>query len=213
MFAHPRMNHHELIAWTLENRPLEHRPGASYAYSNFGYCILGRVLEKISGKPYEEFVRSNVLSRCGNEGMRLAGNTLAERAEKEVVYYVQKGEDPYGMNVRRMDSHGGWIATPTEVVEFATHVDGLNLETNILKPETIKQMTTPSAANPGYASGWQINRVPNWWHTGNLPGAVSLLVRTASGLCWAACCNTRAPGIDLDALMWKMVQAVPAWKA
>jgi hypothetical protein len=145
--------------------------------------------------------------------MRIAGTTLTERAANEVVYYAQNGGDPYGMNVQRMDSHGGWFATPTQVVEFANHVDGLNLKANILQPATIKQMTTPSAANPGYASGWQINSVPNWWHTGNLPGAVSLVVRTASGLCWAACSNTRVAKIDLDGFMWNLVKAVPAWKA
>ena len=39
------------------------------------------------------------------------------------------------------------------------------------------------------------------------------MVRTASGLSWAALTNTRAEGINLDAMMWKMVNAVPAWKA
>ena len=30
------------------------------------------------------------------------------------------------MNVKRMDSHGGWIATASDLVQFATHVDGFN---------------------------------------------------------------------------------------
>jgi hypothetical protein len=33
----------ELIEWTLHNPPLDHPPGQNYAYSNFGYCVLGRV--------------------------------------------------------------------------------------------------------------------------------------------------------------------------
>src|SRR5262249_5932535 len=144
MFAHPQMNHRELIAWTLKNHPLEHEPGTHYAYSNFGYCLLGRVLEKLSGKRYDQFVQDNVLAACGIQNMRLAGNTLAQRARKEVIYYAQKGEDAYGMNVRRMDSHGGWIATPTNIVKFACHVDGLNSAANILNPQTIKLMTTPT---------------------------------------------------------------------
>jgi CubicO group peptidase (beta-lactamase class C family) len=213
MFAHPQMKHHELIAWTLKNRPLENPPGTHYAYSNFGYCILGRILEKISGQRYEQFVGANILAKCGIRSMRLAGNRLAERTRNEVVYYAQKGEDPYGMNVRRMDSHGGWLATPTEIVKFATHVDGLNTSANILSQHTIKLMTTGTVVNPGYASGWLVNGVPNWWHDGNLPGSVSLVVRTASGLCWAAFANTRSRGMDLDGLMWRMAKAVPAWEA
>src|SRR5439155_339277 len=108
MFAYPKYNHHKLIAWALKNCPLKNKPGTQFAYSNFGYCILGRAIEKISGKSYEKFVRENIFKKCGIQNMQLAGNTLAERARNEVVYYDQQGENPYGMNVRRMDSHGGW---------------------------------------------------------------------------------------------------------
>ena len=51
MFGHPRMSQPELIGWTLSNRPLDNPPGQHYAYSNFGYCVLGRVIEKITGQP------------------------------------------------------------------------------------------------------------------------------------------------------------------
>lgn len=214
MVASRELNHHELIAWTLQNRPLENKPGARFAYSNFGYCILGRVIEKASGQSYEAFMQEKIFSRCGIQDMRLAGNTLSERAKGEVGYYAQTGEDPYSMNVRRMDSHGGWLGTPSDAVKFATHVDGFNYAPNILRKESIALMTAGSAANRGYASGWMVNRVHNWWHSGKLPGAASFLVRTRSGLCWAAFANTScAGGVDLDDLMWKMAKAVPAWKA
>ena len=194
---------------------MNNEPGTHYAYSNFGYCILGRVIEKLTGQTYSDFVQSAVLAKCGVKNMRLAGNTLAQRAPGEVVYYGQEGSgtDPYNMNVSRMDSHGGWIATPTDLVRFATHVDGFDFTPNILGAQTIKAMTTATAANANYACGWCVNRFPNWWHTGSLPGTLSVMVRTASGLCWAALTNTRAEGINLDAMMWKMVNAVPAWKA
>jgi CubicO group peptidase (beta-lactamase class C family) len=214
MFAEPGFNHQELITWTLKNCPLKNKPGTQFAYSNFGYCILGRVVEKVSGKSYEKFMRDEIFAKCSVQNMQLAGNKVAERAKGEVVYYDQTGEDPYGWNVRRMDSHGGWLGTPSDVVKFAIHVDGFDYRPNILRKETIALMTAGSAANPGYASGWMVNSLHNWWHAGNLPGAVSFLVRTKRGMCWAAFANTRFPGgVDLDDLMWKMAKAVPAWKA
>jgi CubicO group peptidase (beta-lactamase class C family) len=214
MFADPKLNHHELIAWTLKSCPLESLVGARFAYSNFGYCLLGRVIEKISGKSYEEFMRENIFARCGITDMRLAGNTLSDRVKGEVVYYDQTGEAPYGMNVRRMDSHGGWLGTPSDAVKFAMHVDGFDYTPNILDKKTIATMTAPTPASPGYASGWFVNSGPNRWHPGNLPGAVSFLVRTGRGLCWAAFANTRVVGgVDLDDLMWKIAKAVPAWNA
>ena len=56
MFLNPQMDHRELIAWTLQNMPLTDEPGKRFAYSNFGYCILGRVIEKIAGLPYPNII-------------------------------------------------------------------------------------------------------------------------------------------------------------
>jgi CubicO group peptidase (beta-lactamase class C family) len=217
MFSHPQMDHRQLITWTLANLELTHRPGTHYAYSNFGYCVLGRVIEKLTGKPYWSHVSEAVLERCGIGDMRLAGNTLAERKPSEVVYYGQGGDDPYAWNVTRMDSHGGWIARPTDLVRFATHVDDFPAPPDILTAQTIKTMTTGTAANPGYAKGWQVNTSHNWWHAGSLPGSTTIAVRTHSGFCWAAFANTRRENSnmdgDLDTLIWTMVGKVATWHA
>jgi hypothetical protein len=143
-----------------------------------------------------------------------AGNTQAERVPDEVVYYG-RNENPYRMNVRRMDSHGGWLGTPSDLVQFALHVDGFDTTPNILRTETIRTMTASSAANEGYACGWCVNKARNCWHNGSLPGTTTILVRTASGLCWAAFANARSEGANqaIDQMMWKMVKAVPAWRA
>jgi len=79
MFMNLGMNHAQLIEWTLRSRPLDHSPGQQYAYSNFGYCVLGRVIEKVTGQPYAAFVRNSVLKRCGINDMTIAGNTVAQR--------------------------------------------------------------------------------------------------------------------------------------
>ena len=215
MFQHPAMKHAELIEWTLKNQPLTGKRGAAYAYSNFGYCILGRLIEKLTGLPYAQAVQREVLAKCGITTMRIGGNTHLERAPNEVAYVAGGGGNPYGMNVARMDSHGGWIATAGDLVQFAMRVDGFPNPPDILRAESLKTMTTPSAASAGYACGWAVNKVPNWWHGGSLPGTSSIMVRTASGLCWAALVNIRADGIGgaLDETMWKIAKAVPEWRA
>jgi CubicO group peptidase (beta-lactamase class C family) len=215
MFLNPGMNSHALIRWTLQNQPLQNEPGTHYAYSNFGYCILGRVIEKVGGQTYAEFVEQSVLAKCDVTDMRIAGNTLLDTAPGEVEYYGQNGESPYDMNVRRMDSHGGWIATPSDLVNFAMRVDGFSYAANILEPATIETMTAATSANANYAKGWMVNTLGNWWHSGSLPGTISIMVRTSSGLCWAAVTNTRTGGMDLalDKMLWDMAEAVPEWRS
>jgi CubicO group peptidase (beta-lactamase class C family) len=217
MFLNKEMNHRELIAWTLKHMPLTIPPGTSFAYSNFGYCILGRVIEKLTGRTYEQYITENVLGRCGITDMRIAGNTLADRAINEVKYYRQAGGDgdPYGMNVSRMDSHGGWIATPGEMTRFFVHIDGFKDTAQLLADDTLRTMSTPTAANPRYAKGLFVNSQNNWWHGGSLPGTETISVRTNADFCWSAFTNTRAKFKDmassLDRLMWHMVQSVADW--
>jgi len=217
MFRNPRMNHKQLITWAIENVALEYPPGEHYTYSNFGFCILGRVIEKLTGVAYEQHVRDAILKRCGVTDMRIAGNTLAERAPGEVIYYGAGRQNPYDMNVRRMDSHGGWLATARDLAMFASHVDGHSASRNILRPGSIREMTTASPVNAGYAKGWAVNRVPNWWHGGSLPGTTTIMVRTASRFCWAALANTREASGDtgsaIDRMMWDLVRQVKHWKA
>jgi CubicO group peptidase (beta-lactamase class C family) len=215
MFMNLGMNHAQLIKWVLRNRPLDHPPGQAYAYSNFGYCLLGRVIEKLTRQNYAAHVGATVLKRCGIADMAIAGNTLAQRRRGEVVYYGQGGDNPYGMNVTRMDSHGGWLARPADLAQFAMHVAGFAAPPNILQPNTIRTMTTGSSANAGYAKGWAVNGANNWWHNGSLPGTSTIMVRAHTGFCWAAFINTRRQGspldADLDNLIWSMAGQVKSW--
>ena len=96
------------------------------------------------------------------------------------------------------------------------HVDGFAEPPNMLRPDTIKTMTTASAVNPHYAKGWEVNAANNWWHNGLLPGTSIMAVCTHTGFCWAAFTNTRqgpAMDIDLDRLVWTMAGAVGEWRA
>ena len=225
MFRFKSWDHTKLITWTLENLPLTYAPGTHWAYSNFGYCVLGRVIEQVTGQPYESYVQTKILAPCGITNLQIAGNTLKQRVANEVVYYGQFGENPYNMNVTRMDSHGGWLATPVSLVQFLDHVAGSGNIPAMLKPGTIRTMTTPAAAyaqnSPGkYARGWMVrdNGAGNWWHNGSLPGSTTIMVRTASGLCWAGLANTRTQPSDeidsaLDKMMWDMAHSVPEWNA
>jgi CubicO group peptidase (beta-lactamase class C family) len=215
MFSNKEMNHRELITWTLKNRPLTNPPGKSFAYSNFGYCILGRVIEKLTGQTYEQYIKEKILIRCGIVDMQIAGNALKDRAINEVKYYSQTGGDPYGMNVARMDSHGGWIATPSEMTAFFVHIDGFKDTEQLLADDTLRTMSTPTAENPRYAKGLSVNSENNWWHGGSLPRTETISVRIHSDLCWSVFTNTRSKFPDmaaaLDRLGWHMVGSVADW--
>ncbi|WP_163010729.1 serine hydrolase [Streptomyces dangxiongensis] len=216
MYSKPELSARDLITDVLTHRSLDHAPGTAYAYSNFGYCVLGRIIEEVTTQTYEDYVRQNVLLPCGVQDMFIAGNTAMERRPGEVTYYGLDGDDPYGIPVHRMDAHGGWLATPTDLLRFVVRVDGLPTPPDLLPAEQITYMTTASGL-PGsgdYAKGWHVTSDGNWWHDGILEGTASILVRTTDGYCWAAVTNTgrkNSTTSGLDDLMWKIHDRVDVW--
>ena len=188
---------------------------------DFGYCLLGRVIEQVTGQSYETYVQANILARCGITDMQIANNSERHRASNEVVYIGQYSEDPYKINIIRMDSADGWIASSTQLVQLLNHVAGAPNIPALLKPDTIRTMTTPSPAYPHgdarYGRGWMVsnNGAGSWWHSGSLPGSTSLMVHNPDGSCLAALCNTRTqPHQEMDTalfdMMYDLAQNVPA---
>lgn len=202
----------KLISWTIENVPLTLQPGTQWVYSNFGYCILGRLIEQVTGQPYAAYVQANILGPCGITGMQIARNSERDRASNEVVYIGQYSELPYKINITRMDATDGWIASSTQLVQFLNHVAGAPNIPALLKPETIKAMTTPAPAYPAgdarYARGWLVsdNGAGSWWHNGSLPGSTSIMIRNPDGSCSAAICNTRSqPHQEMDSALSQLM--------
>jgi CubicO group peptidase (beta-lactamase class C family) len=212
MFHNNGWDQAKLISSTIANVPLTAQPGTQWIYSNFGYCILGRVIEQVTGQPYAAYVQANILGPCGITGMQIARNSERDRASNEVVYIGQYSEEPYKINITRMDSTDGWIASSTQLVQFLDHVGGAPNIPALLKPETIQAMTTPAPAYPAgdarYARGWMVssNGAGSWWHSGSLPGSTSLMIRNPDGSCSAAVCNTRIqPHQEMDTALYQMM--------
>ncbi len=158
MFDDNSLTHSDLIAKVLDERSLTYSPGTQYEYSNFGYSLLGRIIEKVSGMAYEDYVKEMILAPMNITGMNISGNTKTDAYVNEVTYY-SNWMDPYSMNVSRMDSHGGWIASTKDLALFAMNSD---LEASV-----------PDLLGPD--EGLSYLQSGNWNHNGALPGSLTVL--------------------------------------
>jgi CubicO group peptidase (beta-lactamase class C family) len=198
-------------------RPLDHTPGTAYAYSNYGYLLLGEVIERAGGSAYADQVRRTVLDPLAIHRMRL-GRTLVP-APGEVPYYSQytaptvmnasgdRVPGPYGsFNHENNAFNCGWLASAVDLVRFATIYDGT---TTVLTAESVARALAPpetgtvsrsasglrqgaSGADRGryYGCGWHVGQGYTW-HNGSLPGTYALLVRRFDGLAWAVLFDQR----------------------
>ncbi len=221
------------IVQFMMTRPLEYEPGTHYAYSNFGYCLLGRVIEKVSGRP------------LGITEPRI-GRSLAEtRAVGEVRYYsagepapttksVFSGKDVFwrygGFSVEAMDSHGGWIATAADLARFGASLD-MTSPNGRLTAESIDRMfsrpqetgtTTNGVDLPQYYGyGWHVDdsmlEGKAEWHDGSFSGTSTFLNRRSDGLVWAIAFNAtnddqkQAPAIAIAPRINSLLNSISKW--
>jgi N-acyl-D-amino-acid deacylase len=216
----------DVIRYML-SRELDFNPGTRYAYSNYGYCVLGRLIEKVTGQTYETYVRENILAPIGITHMRIGATLDGKQAPNEVRYYTADNEvaenvfpgeprqvpTPYGgFHLEAMDAHGGWIASAVDLARFAAALHDPQASP-LLKPATVATMYEPppppvarrsdgAPAGSYYGCGWMIRPIgkgdrANYWHAGSLPGTSTLLVRRWDGLSWAALFNQRSNTKDL----------------
>lgn len=228
----------EEIIRTMSGLPLDFAPGARYAYSNYGYCLLGRVIEKVTGMPYERYVRETVLAPLGIRSMRLGRTRLAERQPEEVRYYHpdfgksvfaadldQRVPPPYGAwNLDAMDSHGAWIASAVDLARFAVAFDSPE-SCPILDATSVRAMRDRPDGAAGfepdgspkeryYGLGWSIaaDDEGGWTmsHSGSLPGTNTFIKRRSNGRNLVVLFNTRVSPLTSRVVNALMKELEPA---
>jgi CubicO group peptidase (beta-lactamase class C family) len=198
-----------VISWMF-SKPLDHAPGTTYAYSNLGYQILGRVIEKASGKSYLNYVQQDLL------GSAVITNALG------FTNVIQSRSRPNDLAPWEI-----WYTEPTPLLESSA----VDFPTNLLVRDVDGGLYYESFDSFGGVSASAIglcHYLLNYWEGGHLrptggnygwnytffgslPGASSVLYQSVTqtststnGLEFAALFNERTgatPGQDnLDAL-------------
>jgi D-alanyl-D-alanine carboxypeptidase len=101
--------------------PLQFEPGTQQRYSNAGYLLLGLVIEKVTGRPYFDYVREQIFAPAG---MKDTGSySIAEGGERLAIGYTREGGS-FTANRRflpwRGSSAGGGYSTVDDLMRFAS---------------------------------------------------------------------------------------------
>jgi D-alanyl-D-alanine carboxypeptidase len=158
------------------SRGLEVEPGSKWSYSNYGFILLGAVIEKVSWGSYYDYVRKHVFEPAGMRATDSLPET--EAVAKRSAGYMRKG----GAWVSNTDtlpwrgtSAGGGYSTVGDLLRFARALSGGKL----VKPDLFTQMTSKQAGSPpmpagaGYGFGMMVSEGPagkSFGHGGGAPG-------------------------------------------
>ncbi|MDQ3489160.1 MAG: serine hydrolase [Acidobacteriota bacterium] len=169
----------EQMVAIFRDLPLEWVPGAKFAYNNSGYFLLGVVIEKITGKKYQQALQDMILTPTGlkDTGYDWPGTILPQRA----AGYEGRGENirnAAALDMQQPYSAGSLYSTVLDLLKWEQ-----TLYTETLLPEAAKTIMWTPFKN-GYAYGWSIAEPgPNTFghkriaHSGGINGFSSMLIR------------------------------------
>jgi CubicO group peptidase (beta-lactamase class C family) len=181
-------------------QPLQFEPGSKSSYVNFGYFLLGRILEKLPhglGRSYEQAVADLIFKPLGLTRPRFGESLVEGRQQGEVMYHTrypylqrsrEQGRGPwvpgaYGdFDLRNMDAAGAWIMAATDYAKVLASFD-LDAANPVLAPEAVRTMWAPPH-DERFLRGWFASRVRTAakgetltakWHNGLFPGTSTLV--------------------------------------
>jgi D-alanyl-D-alanine carboxypeptidase len=165
------------------SRPLAGAPGVGYRYSNMNFCVLGLLIEGLTGKPYEQVVYEQLLTPLGLSGLRLA--PTSDPGPDEIQHRTTPGRN----YMEALGAAGGWVATPTDLV---TIINSLDLSTPGWKPlseATLAEMKTsvndPLNPDRGYGMGLILFGGGAFGHTGTIENTHAMVIDRGDGVSWA----------------------------
>ena len=200
----------DMVLYATKNR-LRAVPGGRFNYSNLGYIVLSKVIEKVSGIPYETYIKDSILAPIGCYDIHLANNYSDGFRENEVTYYEVKeaelvpaydGSDTLvmkslgGNDVHGLYGAGGWVASPVELLKLVSAINKCPVREDFLTPESIDFMT-PYGKNAKPA-GWASSSAKFWLRSGSMSGTSALIKANKDGYSWVFISNSSSwngPGL------------------
>ena len=154
--------------------PMDFAPGEKWHYNNTGFFLLGLIIEKVSGKPYGEFLQERIFQPLQMTSTRLNVNQdiISKRA---TGYTVQAGKLRNGdyVSATQPFSAGALVSTVEDMVKW----DQALADGKLLKKASFEQMWTATRLSDGktqnYGFGWSIedhNGHREIGHGGGIPG-------------------------------------------
>lgn len=132
-------------------RPLDFEPGSRYSYSNTGYLILGRVVEKVSGEAYADFLARRILKPLGLSHTVYEPDPASPAcARGHVSFWLGPPEVVPLEGKGWVAAAGALFSTPSDLAAWDLALIG----GKVLTRESFKLMTTPRRLNDGGVSNY-----------------------------------------------------------
>jgi CubicO group peptidase (beta-lactamase class C family) len=137
----------EIVARIAQGKPF-FEPDAKHQYSNEGYILLGYIIEKAGGKPYQDALKERITSKIGanNTYYVSTGNTNPARNEVTSYRYLDGWREAEELDFSVPGAAGSILSTPTDMTKFIKALFDLKL---VSKPNFTLMMTMKDGEGMG----------------------------------------------------------------
>lgn len=164
--------------------------GSGFRYSNMNYCVIGVLIEAVTGKTYERVVAEQLLGPLGIAGMRFT--STYEIGPDEVSHHPS----PNRNFMEALGAAGAWNATPSDLVTILNSIDPTTPGWKALSTETmdvVRYRVPSDAPAVGYGLGVINYAGDAYGHTGTIQNAHSMVLVQPDGLTWAITVSGESP--------------------
>ena len=138
---------------SLNGIPLVYEPGSKTKYSNAGIAVVGRIVERVDGRPFARAVRERVLVPLGMTASAFEPTEATRKHLSEALMWTYHGREFPAPTFELGESPAGSLYCPvTDLARFASAI--LAGGKPVLKESSLKQMLTPQFAAPGAREGF-----------------------------------------------------------
>ena len=104
----------------FKDRKLEHVPGTAYSYTTYGYVVLGRIIEEVSGLSYESYMQKNIWDKAGmsNTEVEMANTTYENKSSLYRRKKNGKLETSKANDLSNRVPGGGFQSTAEDILKF-----------------------------------------------------------------------------------------------
>jgi CubicO group peptidase (beta-lactamase class C family) len=164
----------------FKDEPMDFAPGERFLYNNSGYILLGYIIEKITGKTYQEYVTDHLFSPAGMEHSLYGSENIVL---KNRAYGYQPSNNGYAnadfLSLSLPYAAGSLMSTVDDLFKWNQALQSGKL----LKKETLELAFTPGKLNDGtqmtYGYGWDMGNLqgsPVIAHGGGIHGFISYAI-------------------------------------
>ena len=106
----------------LRDKPLLSKPGTQYKYSNYGYIVLGAILEKLEQKPFKQILENHIFTPIGVSDTHYELTDAVMGKARSYRYYTDRPKADKTDILENVTPDGGMYSTPNDIISFYSNL-------------------------------------------------------------------------------------------